>query len=357
MQLDLKPDFDRARAHWDRFWRGEGTDRPPIRIVLPKPGSVVPLAPHPYAVPHGDLEQAAVQTLAWAAAQDWLGEAVPGCLITFAPDHFAMLLGAEMTYDDGSHSGTPTVWIQPFLEEYDTPIRFRPECRWWERTVHCIRSFRRVCDGHLVVAGPNLQGGLDALAAIRGPERLLMDLLDCPADVHRALAQIDRALVEVRAALAAELDLARWGSVTRHGTYGSGLVDVPQCDFSAMIGGEAFREFELPSLTRECAGAQGNLYHLDGKEAVHHLPALATIPHIHTIQWQPGAAGAGQDWSALFRRIDELGLGQMRSGPRAELRRLWGELRQRQRFYVCRVDDIRTRAEAEAFLAGWEQGF
>lgn len=354
VDLELKPDFARARERWERFWRGESSDRPPVRIVLPKPGREVPPRPEPYSVPHGDIALAASQTLAWASAQDWLGDAVPGCLITFAPDHFALLLGADLRYDDGSESGTPTGWVLPFLSDYGNEIRFHPDGKWWEKTVACIRGFRAVCDGRMVVSGPNLQGGLDALAAIRDPQRLLMDLLDCPAEVHAALDQIDCAMVEVRRALAYELDLPRWGSVTRHGTYGTGLVDVPQCDFSAMISVEAFREFELPSLTKECADAQGCLYHLDGKEALHHLPALAEVPNLHAIQWQPGAGGAAQDWSALFRRIDDLGLGQMRGGTRQQVRALWQTLQQRHRLYVNSVRDVRTRADAETLLAGWE---
>lgn len=354
--LELKPAFGSARERWDRYWRDETAGRPPVRIVLPRPGREIPPCPHPYSVPHGDIARAAAQTLDWAAAQEWLGEAVPGCLITFAPDHFALLLGADMRYDDGSASGTPTGWVLPCLRDYDSEIRFRPEGKWWEKTAECIRVFRRFCDGRMIVAGPNLQGGLDALAALRGPQRLLTDLLDCPADVRRALAQIDTAMAATRQALAEALDVARWGSLTRHGTCGSGLVDVPQCDFSAMIGEETFREFGLPSLRKECAGVQGCIYHLDGKEAIRHLPALAEVPDLHAIQWQPGAAGTGRDWSALFARIDELGLGQMRGGTRDQMLRLWHSLKTRHRLYVSHVQDIRTAAEAEAFLDSFPAG-
>ena len=323
--------------------------------MIPKPDSDVPKPPHPYSVPHGDIRKAAEKTLAWAQAQDWLGDSVPGCLVTFAPDHFALLLGAGLRYDNGSESGMTTSWVLPCLESYDDEIRFRPEGVWWEKTVECIRVFRAVCDGHLVVSGTNLQGGLDALSAIRGPERLLMDLLDCPEGVKTALRQIDQALIDVRKALAEELDIATWGSVTRHGYYGTGLVDVPQCDFSAMISPEAFREFALPSLIRECAGAQGNYYHLDGKEALRHLPALAEIPGINGIQWQPGDRGIHMDWSKLYRQIDDLGLGLIRGGSREDVRGWWRNLKNRHWLYVDGVKDIRTRDEAEVFSAEWDR--
>ena len=93
---------------------------------------------------------------------------------------------------------------------------------------------------------------------------------------------------------------------------------------------------------------------MDGKEAILHLPALAQVPKLHAIQWQPGAGGAGRDWSALFDEIGRLGLGQMRGGTREEVRGLWSRLRQPRRLYISRVADVATRAEAEAFLAEWE---
>jgi hypothetical protein len=87
---------------------------------------------------------------------------------------------------------------------------------------------------------------------------------------------------------------------------------------------------------------------MDGKEAILHLPALAQVPKLHAIQWQPGAGGALSD------EIDRLGLGQMRGGTREEVRGLWSRLRQPRRLYISRVADVATRAEAEAFLAEWE---
>ena len=352
--LELKPDFAETRARWTRYWNDEIDDRPMTQIVLQKPGVPQPPKVEAYSVPYGDIEKAALATLEWARAKEWLADSVPGCQITFAADHFAMLLGAEMTYDDGSVSGTPTGWVHPFMDDYDREIKFRPDWKWWEKTVECIRGFRKICDGRLVVSGPNLEGGLDALAAIRGPENLLMDLLDRPGDVKRALEQIDAALKDARAALTAELDTPRWGSVTRHGTYSTGLTDVPQCDFSAMISAGAFREFELPALIKETDATDGgNIYHLDGKEALHHLPALAEVPKIKSIQWQPGASGCNADWSALFAQIDSLGLGQMRGGSPAEIRELWRTLRVPRRLYVPWVGGVKTRAEADAYLAGF----
>jgi hypothetical protein len=88
--------------------------------------------------------------------------------MSFAPDHFSLLLGAEMVYSGSTDSGdAETGWIVPFLKDYDQEIHFRPDCTWWEKTVECIRAFRKRCDGKMIIYGTHFQGGLDDPAAIK----------------------------------------------------------------------------------------------------------------------------------------------------------------------------------------------
>ncbi len=273
--------------------------------------------------------------------------------MSFAADHFAALLGSEIRH----HPDSPdTMWLEPFVEDWETDdVRFRPESRWWERTVEAIRAFRRRFDGQVLVYGPNLEGGLDALSAIRGPQRLVMDLVDCPEQVERALTAVNQAVDDVRAALDAEVDIARWGSTNRFGMYGRGLLDIPQCDFSCMIGPEMFERFQMPCLRHEIEPLHGSIYHLDGPGALQHLEALCTIERLHMIQWQPGSGNYEKDWTAVYRRIDELGKGQFRwLGGREGMdiiRRAWETYRSRHQFYT--LGGV-TAAEMDAFLASFE---
>ena len=61
------------------------------------------------------------------------------------------------------------------------------------------------------------------------------------------------------------------------------------------------------------------------------------------------------DWSKLYRQIDDLGLGLIRGGSREDVRGWWWSLKNRHRLYVDGVKDIRTRDEAEVFLAEWDR--
>lgn len=321
MKLEFKPDFEAARDRWAAFWDG-GNPRPMLIAIRPRPGMAPAPMPRSYDCTFGDPEPVIARTLAWAASHEFLADAIPYFRVSFAPDHLAALLGADLF----QHPDSPaTIWPVACLDDISkADIRFRPEGKWWRRTVEVIRAFRNRCDGRLIISGCHLQGGLDCLAALRGAGELLLDLATEPAAVHRALAQVDAGLREVQAALAREFDAATFGSMTRHLMYCRGLLDVPQCDFSALIGPEMFAEFALPSLRAQCEGLDQAVYHLDGPQAIRHLDAICTIPRVSVIQWQPGEGdAAARDWSDLHRRIDALGRGQMFNAAPADIPAIW----------------------------------
>ena len=339
VDLEFKPDFELARQRWAQFWRGEST-HPLLWAVRPRPGVEPVPKPPCYVCAFHDIEPVIEQAIGWAATHEFLDGAIPGYQVTFAPDHFAALLGAELRNAEGSSA---TNWIQPFVEDWDdVEIRFQPEGKWWQRTAEVIARFGQRCDGRLIIYGTHLQGGLDCLVALRGAQGVLSDLLDVPEKVLKALRQVDKALDDVRAALAQALDVPTYGSLNRFGMYSRGVIDVPQCDASCMISAELFERFALPSLAHEVDGLDASIYHLDGPDAVRHLEALCTLEHLDMIQWVPGAGREDNDRSALRRRIDELGKGQI-YGPgenltAADVAGIWASFTARKLYLQVRPD-------------------
>lgn len=354
MELEFKQDFEQTRADWDRFWRGENR-RPAIAVIAAKEGVAPAELPNQYRLAIEDFGPVIDEALNWAATHEFLGDAIPFYQVSFAADHLAALLGASIRH----HPDSPkTKWVEPFVRDWDDEeIRFQPEGYWWERTVACIRAFRRQCDGRLIVVGPHLQGGLDCLSAIRGMQDLLFELVAAPEKVKRAIQSVNRAIDEVRAALDVELDSATYGTMNRFGMHSNGMIDIPQCDFSCMISPEMFAEFELPALTHETDGLDGSIYHLDGPDAIMHLEALCSVPSLDMIQWQPGAGRLDDDWTDLYRRIDALGKGQYRHGSGAAgkgtIRRLWGEYASRKIYF--HLGGV-SRAELADFLDELQTG-
>jgi 5-methyltetrahydrofolate--homocysteine methyltransferase len=311
MQLEFKPDFDQVRQRWDSLWKGVNT-RPLALMVLPKAGVKAAEPPRYMAWFDGPFEPVIDQLLAWAQTHEFLGESIPFFCLHFGADTMAGYLGGDLKLaDDEGNSGS---WAVPFIEDLDrTEIRFRKDGYWWKRTVEFGQALRQRCDGKLLIAGPPLAANLDVLAAMRGSQNLLMDLVMCPDAVKRALDAICRAHTEIIQALAELLDWDSLGSMNNEGAYVSGRQSRPQCDFSCMISEEMFREFAIPCLQSEGNDADAFVYHLDGPGAIRHVPALCELDALDLVCYVPGQPGQpGRERETnLGENIDELGKGQM----------------------------------------------
>jgi len=100
---------------------------------------------------------------------------------------------------------------------------------------------------------------------------------------------------------------AAWGAFR---LWGPGKVIKTQCDASALIGPEMFREFALPVIAERCEWFDYSMYHLDGMQAVVHLDALLEIDELDAIEWTPQAGieeGGSPRWYDMYRRIIEAG--------------------------------------------------
>lgn len=347
MELEWKRDFDRAARRWDAFWRGENVG-PQVGAIVPRPGTT-PVEKPPYAAGwDGDFAPVIEQLLRWGETHEFLGDAIPWFYAEFTADHSAVLMGAGLEYEKDGHGNG---WTTPVIRDIrEADIRVRRDTMWYERTVRFFEELRKACDGKLLIAAPTLSGGLDNLASLRGTEALLVDLVEHPEAVKRALEQVDRAFAELLEEFAGRLDFATYGSINRHGMYSTGRVAIPQCDFSCMISEEMYREFELPCLEREMALLDAVEYHLDGPGAIRHLEALCSLERLGIVQWVPGSGwGEQQDWSWLYRKIDELGKGQIRGGSPERVRAMWREYRSKKLFaMVSGAPGLDLRREVEA---------
>ena len=362
MELEFKPDFDQVRQRWDSFWTGANT-RPLVLAVLPKAGTKAAEGPRYMSWFDGPFEPVIDQLLAWGRTHEFLGESMPSFCLHFGADTMAGYLGGDLKLaDDEGGSGS---WAVPFIEDLDkTEIRFRKDGYWWKRTVQFGQALRQRCDGKLLIAGPPLAANLDVLAAMRGSQNLLMDLVLCPDAVKRALDSVCRAHAEIIQALAELLGWDHLGSVNNEGTYVSGRHCRPQCDFSCMIGEEMFRQFAVPCLRSEGNDNDAFVYHLDGPGAIRHLPALCELEALDLVCYIPGQPGqpGRQHEASLYAKIDGLGKGQMFlfdankekitfGWKKEDIRRAWRTLKSRKLIFQA---DVSSKAEADDLLGELE---
>jgi hypothetical protein len=342
MQLEFKPNLDQTLETWKGFWKGTN-QRPMILATLPRPGCKPVEAP-PYLTAFDcDFHDLAHRLLAWAETHEFLGDTIPNYYLEFGPETFATYLGCDLQLAEDRS----TSWSIPFVEDWDkVEVRFHPESYWWQRTVEAVDILRSHLDGKMMVAAPALLGNLDALSSLRGPQNLLIDLVDRPQQIQRALAQVRLAHTEILGELARLLDMDRDGSMNVEGLYYPGRHSRPQCDFSAMISPAMFREFVIPCLESEAQDTGTITYHLDGPRAVCHVPALCAIEKLDIIIFAIGAGTEDWDWTFLYDQIDRLGKGQIlyQNMTPANIKAAWQKYQSRKLAFPAVVT---TRGEVE----------
>jgi len=344
MQLEGRPDFPEVKERWDKFWNGEQLDRPLFQIEVPKTGCIPAGKPYPVR-PDRPVEPVVKRVLDWVNTHEFYGEAVPFFMMEFAPVHFSTFLGCELQYLDNQG----TSWAVPFVKDWgDTDLYFHKDSFYWEKTVEFISILRAHCDGKVIINAPGLAGGLDALAAIRGTEKLMLDLYECPEKVHRALDKVCSVYGEVVEELAKVAGWDAIGSVNWNGMYSSGRMNTLQCDVSALISPAMFKEFVAPRLQKDASCYDNATYHLDGPGELPHLETICGLDGIDVIQWVPLPQESSHNWFELYRQIDNLGKGMIiPCSDLSAIKKMWEEFSTRRLIFQANVG---SRREAELLL-------
>ena len=305
--LELKPDFEDAKARWLAFWQQEILDRPCCVMRAPRDG-VEPVHAVPYmAGARDDMEAVATQALAHAATIWWGGDAMPFYSPSFGPDMMAAWLGADLEFDD---RGFGTNWVQACIDDWEDalPMTLEPDNYWWQRMLGFCRTLAEAFDGKMLVAHLDLHGGMDALAAMRSPEQLCLDMMDNPETIDRALANVDALYEPVYQGLYDAAQMSRYGTCGWVPAYHPVRTNTIQCDFAALIGPEHFRRFVMPALEHEATFLGHCVYHLDGPECLVHLDDICSVRGIDCIQWVWGARNEPFiEWMDLLKRIQSHG--------------------------------------------------
>jgi len=308
--LVYRPDWKEARARLTTWWNGGDIGRPAMHITVPRaePWEAIPAMPEPEGwISHYSTKS--VEYRVNLALREWLmtdffGEAAPVVASgDLAPNCLALYLGCHGTETQDS------VWCEPCIESPETArLAHDPANFYWRFSLEAYSQVKKRGAGKLLLQFPDLIEGLDTLAAMRGTEQLLLDLVERPEWVHRSLRKITDLYFRYYDML---YDLLRdevGGSV--YWVWAPGRLTKLQCDFSAMISPGMFREFMLSLLTEMTERVSYSLYHLDGPGAIMHQQALLEIPRLGMIQWQPGAGNEPQwhpRWWPLLHAITDAG--------------------------------------------------
>jgi len=307
--LLYRQDMDEVRARLTTWWNGGDIGRPAMQITAPRqePIEHVEAMPEPpdwqtnYST--RDFRYRVNLSLRACINTHYLGEAVPYVSPDLAPNCLALFLGCPGVEMPG------TVWCKPCIESPETArFEYDPQNFYWRFCLKLAREQLRLGRGKFLLQFPDLIEGLDTLAAMRGNELLLVDLVERPDWVHSCLRQITDRYFHYYDIL---YDLLRdevGGSI--FWAWAPGRMAKFQCDFSAMISPAMFAEFMLPVLREMCERVSYCMYHWDGPGALCHQELLLSIPRLTMLQWTPGA---GQEptwhrkWWPYYHRTFEAG--------------------------------------------------
>lgn len=347
--------WERSRERYEAFWNGEVLDRPLLRVTSRRSEAVPPAGARrscPRAVSPEERFQWAmdpefvIPNLTRQIERNYYaGDAFPLVfpVRTSLPAIQAAYLGGKYWIaDDG------VGWCDPIIKEWDARPKLvaDPENIWWRCTRQLLEAGIEALAGRAVIGIPDIEGGGQILASLRGTEPLAMDLLDHPQEIHRALEEIDRTWRYYWQECNAILLRQQAGYADWLGLWSARPAVTVECDFSIMISAEMFTTFFRPSLLRQTSWVERTIYHLDGAGAIRHLDTLLAIEALTGIQWMPGT-GPGVapmlTWLPLLKRIQDAGKRLVIGCLPEEVEPLLTALHPRG---IC--VDTRTRTPAEA---------
>ncbi|MBN1669694.1 MAG: hypothetical protein JXR37_01595 [Kiritimatiellae bacterium] len=330
MQLTTKPDFDRVREMWAAYWAGDVLKRPPVVASVAKNGARKGTRNLKYYNALTRNFDAQLEALdAWVEGTEFLAESIPFFDPDHGPDQFAAFCGTSLKFSEASPN---TTWVEPVVERWEDflPIELDRDSPVWKGVMEYASVLARHGRGRYLVGMCDLHSNADALSALRGPERLCMDLYDCPDLVEQAMRQV-RALFQpvYDAIYEAGAMNGETGSVGWTPFWCEGKFATIQCDFICMVSPEMARRFIIPALDEEASFLDHCVYHLDGPGALPHLDDILAIEGIDVIQWVSGAGQAPMhEWIDVLRKCQQAGKGLQIYGVNGEtLKRLHKELR------------------------------
>ena len=252
------------------------------------------------------------------------GESMPALMPNYGPDQWAGFLGANLALVPEQD----TSWVEPLLRDWDDALAWTidPANRWWRAIVDLTRIASVRCPGKFILSTIDTHSNLDCLSALRGPERLCLDLVERPEAVLRTVKRVDALFRPVYDALFEAGRMREFGSTSWSEMWSEGRTQTIQCDFCCMIS-RAFSPIRDAVAGIRITCLDHAVYHMDGPGQLRHLDDLLTIPNLHTIQWVPGAGQPqAPAWIEMLRKIQKAGKGVQVLATIDELKAVYSQL-------------------------------
>lgn len=293
MDLQFKPDWDDTKKRFACWWNRENFGRCALSVRAPLAGaenSQPPPLPERVEDRWLDLDYVSRLNDYRMSATYYGGEALPvwnmgypGC------DSIPAFLGCEVDLQE------ETGWVHPCMDkgaltDYEPGgIKLDKDSRWFRFALEVHRMGAAQARGKSLPGIQAIGSVGDVLAWLRGTERLLEDMIDCPDYVRMLELHLMDIWKEVFGTLY---------DITKHGAEGAtnfmslwapGRFYIAANDFAYMISPKMYEEVFLDALLKNVGCLDYCLYHVDGEGCFNHVDLLCSVDGINGLQILPGA--------------------------------------------------------------------
>lgn len=280
-----KENWEETKRHFEAFWQQDYEERCNLVMHLPaqvRQEALLSVQPKNTEEYYTSPEVLYARWKNNALENRCLAEGLNSYCLYFGTAGHAAYFGAQPNY------APDTIWFAPLLEEPDAEkLHFDKNSPHLLQQKEIARTVAQKAKGEFLVGMTDNCGIIDALAQLRGPQNLLVDMLDNPEFVQEACKKITGAWEETQQDFFNILAENNEGGSTQGWMqlWCPGRHAQIQCDFSVMISPDMFEEFVLPEIESCSKFLDHTTYHLDGQEQIRHLDLILSVKELDNIQW------------------------------------------------------------------------
>ncbi len=308
-----KENWPETQEKWRSYWKRQNVGRPLMRVVAqvenpaPLPEAFVPANP---TEKYTDAAKLVGRYRHFCENHEFLAESFPNLSVDFGPGSVAAYIGSDIVFHDD------TVWFTEVLADLDDleeaePFVFDPENAWFKKHLALVEECKTLAQGDFPICIPDLMENIDVIASLRGAETTIFDMIDSPEEMTARIQQISDIYFEYYNRFYDIVKMQDDSSIyTVFQIWGEGKSAKLQCDFSALMSPQNFRDFIQQPLRAQAQQLDNVIYHLDGPDAIKHLDAVMEIEEIDALQWTSGDYGPDgtfEEWYVIYDKAYRAG--------------------------------------------------
>lgn len=293
MELLYKPDWEKTKDNYNHWWARENFGRCAISVRAPRAKILTGKAPElPVKTEDRWLDADYLKKrIDYIHGSTYFGgEAVPVWNAGYPGwDFIPAYLGCDVKLLE------ETGWVSPVynrgeLTDYDPEdIKIDETNKWFKFAVEIHKLAAGESKGKSIPGIQAIGGVGDCLGALRSNEKLLFDLVDCPAHVTKLEMRLMDIWTGVFEKFYNITHEAAEGTTNFMAMWAPGKFYVCANDFAYMISPKMFEEIFLAPLQKQIDYLDYSIYHVDGIGNFNHLDILCGMKKLNAVQLLPGA--------------------------------------------------------------------